>query len=75
MLGARVEVGVMIGRQFKNLKERMRPESRARIEEKTESLLQAMSSAEPHAGRAAEEPARANVDEAATGGADSETAK
>ncbi len=64
-----------MGRQFKNLKERMRPEARARAVEKAESLLEAMSSAEPRAGRAAEESARVKEDGAAAGGANSETAK
>ena len=49
-----------MGKQFKNLKERMRPEARDRADEKAECLLKAMSSSEPHAGRPTEDGGHAN---------------
>lgn len=64
-----------MGKQFKNLKERMQPEARACADEKAECLLKAMSSAERRAGHAEEESARVNEHEAAADGADSETSK
>ncbi len=64
-----------MGKHFKNLKEGMRPEARARAGEKAECLLKAMSSSEPRAGHAAKESARVNEHEATADGADSETSK
>lgn len=55
-----------MGKKFRNLKERMRSETRARVSEKAESLLNVMSSSEPRAGHAAEASARANENETAT---------
>ena len=63
------------GKQFKTLKERMRPEARARAGDKAESLLRSMSSDEQRAGREAEESAQVNGREAVAGGADPEAAK
>jgi hypothetical protein len=67
---------IRMGKQFKDLKERMRTEARARAGEKAESLLREMSSPEPRAGRVAGETPVVNEGEAAAAdGADSETAK
>lgn len=65
----------MMRKQLGNLKEKMRPEARARAGEKAESLLRGMSSTEPRTGRPTEDGGRANKGEAAVHGADSETAK
>lgn len=64
-----------MGKQFKDLKERMRPEARARAGEKAENLLRGMSSPEPRAVHVAGETPVVNEGEAAVDGADSETAK
>lgn len=65
---------IRMGKQFKDLKERMRPEARARAGEKAESLLREMSSLEPRAGRVAADTPVVNEGKVADG-ADSETAK